>query len=108
MERFVLALDQGTTSSRTLAVNHLGLVVAQSQLEFPQIYPTPGHVEHDPEAIWESQLTTARQAISKTPGAWRRSPRSHHEPAGNHDSLGSIHREADRERHRLAEPNYVA
>lgn len=68
MERFVLALDQGTTSSRTLAVNHSGLVVAQSQLEFPQIYPTPGHVEHDPEAIWESQLTTARRAISQTPG----------------------------------------
>lgn len=68
MERFVLALDQGTTSSRALAVSHSGLVAAQSQLEFPQIYPGPGHVEHDPEAIWESQLTTARQAISQTPG----------------------------------------
>ncbi len=68
MQSFVLALDQGTTSSRALAVNHSGLVVAQSQQEFPQIYPTPGHVEHDPEAIWESQLATARQAISQTPG----------------------------------------
>lgn len=68
MERFILALDQGTTSSRALVVSHAGLVVAQAQQEFPQIYPAPGHVEHDPEAIWESQLTTAREAIARTPG----------------------------------------
>ena len=68
MERFILALDQGTTSSRALVVNHAGLVVAQAQQEFPQIYPAPGHVEHDPEAIWESQLKTAREAIARTPG----------------------------------------
>ena len=68
MERFILALDQGTTSSRALVVNHSGLVVAQAQQEFPQIYPAPGHVEHDPEAIWESQLKTAREAMARTPG----------------------------------------
>ena len=68
MERFILALDQGTTSSRALVVNHSGLVVAQAQQEFPQIFPAPGHVEHDPEAIWQSQLQTAREAIARTPG----------------------------------------
>lgn len=68
MQRFVLALDQGTTSSRTLSVSHAGLVAAQAQQEFPQIYPTPGHVEHDPEDIWLSQLATAKQAIAQTPG----------------------------------------
>lgn len=68
MERLILALDQGTTSSRALLVNHSGLVVAKSQREFPQIYPAPGHVEHDPEEIWQSQLQTARDAIAQVPG----------------------------------------
>jgi len=68
MERFILALDQGTTSSRALVVNHSGLVVSQAQQEFAQIYPTPGQVEHDPEEIWQSQLQTARTAIGRTPG----------------------------------------
>jgi glycerol kinase len=68
MERLILALDQGTTSSRALLVNHCGVVVAKAQREFPQIYPAPGHVEHDPEDIWKSQLQTAREAIAKVPG----------------------------------------
>ncbi len=68
MERFILALDQGTTSSRALLVTHAGRVAGQSQLEFPQIYPAPGHVEHDPEAIWQSQLDTAKAAIALAPG----------------------------------------
>ncbi|RLS58039.1 MAG: glycerol kinase [Planctomycetota bacterium] len=68
MERYILALDQGTTSSRALLVTHRGRVAGQSQQEFPQIYPAPGHVEHDPEAIWKSQLETARAAIQQVPG----------------------------------------
>lgn len=68
MERLILALDQGTTSSRALVVNHSGIVVAKAQREFPQMYPAPGHVEHDPEEIWQSQLQTAREAIAKAPG----------------------------------------
>ena len=65
MPRFVLALDQGTTSSRAIVFGHDGRTVATAQQEFPQIFPGPGHVEHDPEAIWSSQLETARQALAK-------------------------------------------
>jgi len=65
MSKFVLALDQGTTSSRAIVFDRSGNAVATAQQEFPQIFPGPGHVEHDPEAIWETQLQTARDAISK-------------------------------------------
>ena len=63
MARFVLALDQGTTSSRSILFRRSGRVAASSQKEYPQIYPSPGHVEHDPEAIWKTQLQTARAVI---------------------------------------------
>ena len=60
---FVLALDQGTTSSRAIVFGTDGRPVASSQHEFPQGFPSPGHVTHDPEAIWESQLLAGREAI---------------------------------------------
>ncbi|HVU70709.1 MAG TPA: glycerol kinase GlpK [Ktedonobacteraceae bacterium] len=60
---YVLALDQGTTSSRAILFNHNGEVVSVAQREFPQIYPAPGLVEHDPEAIWSSQLAVAREVL---------------------------------------------
>ncbi len=63
--KFVLALDQGTTSSRAIVFDRSGKAVSTAQQEFPQIFPGPGHVEHDPEAIWATQLQTARDAISK-------------------------------------------
>jgi len=62
---FILALDQGTTSSRALLFDHEGSVVAQAARELPQIFPKPGWVEHDPEAIWSSQLAAAREALEK-------------------------------------------
>ena len=65
MTRFLLALDQGTTSSRALIVDETGRVLTQAQKEFPQIYPQPGWVEQDPEAIWQSQLETAREALAR-------------------------------------------
>ena len=65
MAKYVLALDQGTTSSRAIVFNHDGAIVSVAQQEFPQIYPAPGLVEHDPEAIWSSQLTVAHEALSK-------------------------------------------
>jgi glycerol kinase len=65
MTEYVLALDQGTTSSRAILFNHQGEIVSTAQQEFPQIYPRPGWVEHDPEAIWDSQLATARQAVEE-------------------------------------------
>src|SRR5437016_7253905 len=61
--KYILALDQGTTSSRAIVFGHDGRPVASAQQEFEQIYPQPGHVEHDPEAIWTSQWNSARQAI---------------------------------------------
>lgn len=65
MATHVLALDQGTTSSRSILFNRRGRAVATAQQEFPQIYPSLGHVEHDPQAIWKSQLKTARAALRK-------------------------------------------
>src|SRR6185503_4140565 len=65
MPKYILALDQGTTSSRAILFGRDGRGVASAQQEFPQILPSPGHVEHDPEAIWSSQLATAKQAIAK-------------------------------------------
>src|SRR5450830_1531999 len=57
-EKFILALDQGTTSSRTLLVDSKGTIRGTSQREFKQIYPKAGWVEHDPEEIWASQWST--------------------------------------------------
>jgi glycerol kinase len=68
MPRYILALDQGTSSSRAVLFDHDGAPVAQEQREFPQIYPQPGWVEHDPESIWSSQLESA-QALLKNTGA---------------------------------------
>ena len=65
MSRYVLALDQGTTSSRAIVFDRSGQVISVAQQEFPQIFPGPGHVEHDPEAIWSSQLQTASDALSR-------------------------------------------
>lgn len=62
-KRFVVALDQGTTSSRAILFDRSGAPVAIAQQEFEQIYPAPGQVEHDPEAIWNSQLAVAREVL---------------------------------------------
>jgi glycerol kinase len=63
LQPLVMALDQGTTSSRAIVFDATGAVVAQAQAEFPQVYPTEGWVEHDPEAIWATTLDTARAAL---------------------------------------------
>lgn len=65
MAGYVLALDQGTTSSRAIVFSRDGQIVCSAQKEFPQILPQPGHVEHDPEQIWRSQLEVAREALNK-------------------------------------------
>ncbi|CAN7737023.1 glycerol kinase GlpK [Acidovorax sp. LjRoot66] len=62
---YLLALDQGTSSSRSIVFDELGHIVAQAQRELPQIYPQPGWVEHDPMEIWRTQLATAREALQK-------------------------------------------
>ncbi len=63
---YLLALDQGTTSSRAVIFDDQSRLVGMAQQEFPQLYPHPGWVEHDPEALWNSQLETAHLALSKT------------------------------------------
>jgi glycerol kinase len=62
---FVVALDQGTTSSRALVFDHAGRVVASAQAEFRQIFPQPGWVEHDPAEIWSSQSGVLHAALAK-------------------------------------------
>ncbi|WP_027476462.1 glycerol kinase GlpK [Curvibacter gracilis] len=62
---YLLALDQGTSSSRSIVFDAQGRVVAQAQQELPQIYPQPGWVEHNPMLIWQTQLDTARAVLQK-------------------------------------------
>jgi len=65
--RYILALDQGTTSSRAILFDQEFRIVGKAQKEFTQIFPQPGWVEHDPQEIWESQLSVARE-VMKTQG----------------------------------------
>ena len=65
MNQYILALDQGTTSSRSLVFDAAGRILAMAQQEFTQHYPQPGWVEHDPEEILSTQLATARDAVAQ-------------------------------------------
>lgn len=61
----ILALDQGTTSSRSIVFDLEGNLLGLAQQEFTQHFPEPGWVEHNPEEIWDSQLATAREALKR-------------------------------------------
>jgi len=65
MEKYIMALDQGTTSSRALIFDQKGTIRSMAQKEFQQIFPQPGWVEHDPNEIWSSQVAVAAEAMSK-------------------------------------------
>jgi glycerol kinase len=65
MSGYILAIDQGTTSSRAIVFDGAMKIVAQGQQEFPQIYPASGWVEHDPEEIWNSVVATVKTALKK-------------------------------------------
>ena len=65
MKKYILALDQGTTSSRAIIFDRNGLPLATAQKEFTQFYPQPGWVEHDPDEIWSTQAGVAMEAITK-------------------------------------------
>jgi glycerol kinase len=65
MTKYILAFDQGTTSSRAILFDQKGTIVSIAQKEFKQIYPQPGWVEHDPDEIWTTQMWAAREALSK-------------------------------------------
>jgi len=64
MKTVILSIDQGTTSSRTLVFSPQGDILYSAQEEFPQIYPNDGWVEHDPEAIWSTVLSTLKDAYA--------------------------------------------
>ena len=65
MKKYILALDQGTTSSRAILFDHSGRIVSVAQKEFTQIFPRPGWVEHDPLEIWTTQASVASEARLK-------------------------------------------
>jgi glycerol kinase len=65
MRQYVLVIDQGTTSTRAIVFDSRGEPVATAQEEFPQIYPHPGWIEHDPEDLWRTTLATARDAVQR-------------------------------------------
>lgn len=65
MKKYILAFDQGTTSSRAIVFAHDGSIISVAQKEFKQIFPQAGWVEHDPEEIWSTQLGVAAEAITK-------------------------------------------
>ena len=65
MSKYIMALDQGTTSSRCILFNKTGEIVSVAQKEFTQIYPQPGWVEHDADEIWATQIGVAQEAMQK-------------------------------------------
>ncbi len=69
MKRHLLAIDQGTTSSRAIVFSPDGRPVSSAQYEFPQLYPNDGWVEHDPDAIWESTLRAVRDVLDQASGS---------------------------------------
>ena len=70
MDKFILALDQGTTSSRALLFDHAGAVRGVAQQEFAQHYPKPGWVEHDPEDLWASQRAVMQEVVAAAGVPW--------------------------------------
>ena len=69
MTGHILVIDQGTTSTRAILFDQRARAIASAQMEFPQIYPHPGWIEHNPEDLWSTTLKTAREAIEKVGGA---------------------------------------
>ena len=67
MASYILALDQGTTSSRAIVFDRAGQIAAKAQHPFPQIYPQAGWVEHDPMTIWDTERLAAAEAIRGLP-----------------------------------------
>ena len=65
MGKYVMAMDQGTTSSRCILFDREGNICSSAQKEFAQYYPKPGWVEHDPHEIWSSQMAVAIEAMGK-------------------------------------------
>ena len=104
MEKRILALDQGTTSSRAMVFGRDGRPVAVAQEEFAQILPASGVVEHDPEVLWASQLRVAREALALVARCAADCRDRDRQSAGDDDPLGPRYGPAGSKRHRLAKP----
>lgn len=70
MKKYIMSLDQGTTSSRAIIFDKSGRTISLVQREFPQIFPKEGWVEHDPMAIWSTQIAACTEALMKIGGSW--------------------------------------
>ena len=87
MSRYVLALDQGTTSSRAILFDNEQNIIAVRQREFEQLYPQQGWVEHDPMEIWSSQYGVMNEVVAQS------GVDAHdYQPARNHDFVGKSDR----------------
>jgi len=102
MGQYILALDQGTTSSRAIVFNKSGKVVSLAQKEYEQYYPKQGWVEHDPNEIWYSQASVAVEALSRANISGFGT--GNHKPARNYNYLGQRNRRTGLQCHRLARP----
>ena len=103
--KYILALDQGTTSSRTIVFDEGMNIVSLAQREFRQIYPQPGWVEHDPFDILSTQTETMREAVAKAGIDPRDIAASgHHQPARDGRRVGQEHGQARLQRDRVAVP----
>ena len=100
-EQYIMAIDQGTTSSRAIIFDHQGHEIAMAQQEFPQYFPNPGWVEHDATEIWDSVQSVISDVMIKSQikpycRDWD------YQPAGNDGHLGSPHWQANLPCDRLA------
>ena len=91
--KYIMALDQGTTSSRCILFDKSGNICAVVNKEFKQIFPQPGWVEHDANEIWETTYEVAHAAMAKL--------------GVKAEDLAAIDRRAHRQRHRLAVPPHL-
>ena len=89
MEAYVVALDQGTTSSRAILFNRAGEIVSRAQHPFRQIYPQPGWVEHDPLEIWATEKRALAEAVGAAHIDPSRSPPSASPTSGRPPSSGT-------------------
>ena len=106
---YVLALDQGTTSSRAILFDEAGAIAAVAQKEFQQFYPQAGWVEHDPAEILSSQMSCAAEVLARVSrAAARRGRHRHHQPARDRDCVGARDGQGDSSGDCLAGPAHSA
>ena len=100
MSRYILALDQGTTSSRAILFDRSGNIIQMAQQEFTQHYPQPGWVEHNPNELFDSQAVVAAKCLRQA------GITGSEVAARDHRRLEPQDRRARVQRHRLAGPAY--